>query len=89
MLTIRIRSRFIFSKRCYFIGLVHKLHELIIVYDCLPTTWQFLYPTPEEVRWFGCEEFTKPVLKRDVIIGDSSKIVRWRAEDLEDKVDIE
>lgn len=49
-----------------------KIRKQYIVYNYLSTMWQLLYPTPEELRWLGNGEFTKPTLKRDVVIQSSS-----------------
>lgn len=52
----------------FLINKIHGLFKVIfsyIAYDRLPTMWQFFYyPTPEKIRWFVSEEFTKAILKR-------------------------
>lgn len=45
-----------------------------IVYDCLSTIYQFLYYTPEEIRWIKSEELTKQILKRHDVIKEGKII---------------
>lgn len=60
--------------------LMNKIHIFSsIVYDWLPAIRKFFYSTPEETWWFGFKG-----LKHDVVIWrDFSKVVRWRAGEME------
>lgn len=65
----------------YFI-LINEMHAQIadlfsfFVYY-LPTVSQFSFSVREKIRLLENEEFTKPILKHDVVIkDDSSKVIR-------------